>query len=74
MMAGYNSATAVPDVVITSVGVLDDLASPNAKNPDERSSTIGKILKNLLREKASVRGVLLEPGEIQTFLMPHSAM
>jgi hypothetical protein len=64
MIAGYNSATAVPDVVTTATGDLVFFAIPRAKNADERSSTIGKRLIDLLDAKARVRGVLLEPGEI----------
>ena len=39
MTAGKKFAAAVPDVDMTTTGLLLDFASPSAKKADERSST-----------------------------------
>ena len=70
MIAGYNSATAVPDVVTIATGDLLFLANPNAKNEDDLSSTIGKVSIFLFDANARVNAVLREPGEIHAYLTP----
>ena len=66
---GNRLATAVPDVVSIIVGFKDALEIPSEKNPAPLSSRWLMYSKDVFFKNARLKGVFLEPGQIQTLLI-----